>query len=245
MSETQLAVPDGGESDPKIAFVQSEFKFYGASTLRKIERISIAGKKMESPPGLGYGCRGQNYESPLDTDDSDDLSAATAFLNYAGFHCGDSYKLHVAVEHSASDGDCDITPIVMDAGTEWESERAYVAGEYCRKTGDHPSMWEFCMECTTAGTSGASEPDWFGGSYYYAGDTYNDGTVVWTLRFVGRAIGALELKGFPATAIKRLPASGYLSQVQSWDISGAAKIGLHVKNISGTSNEVIVTVWMD
>ena len=243
--ETQLYVPDGEETDPKIAFVESETMLSGQTTLRIVERVTLGTMKMTSPPNCDSGQRGQNSESPLDTDDSDNLSVAEAFLNYAGFHCGDSTKLHVAVEHAASDGDCDVTPVVMDAGTEWFPSTAYVAGDFVRKTSDHPSKWDYCMECTTPGTSGASEPDWFGGSYYYAGDTFNDGGVVWTLRSVGRPIGVLETKGFPASAIKRLAASGYLSQVQTWDISGAAKIGLHVKNISGTSNKVIVTVWMD
>jgi len=243
--ETQLYVKNGDVTDSKIAFVESETMMWDQSTLRIVERVTLGTIKMTSPPHYtGYQNRGHDTP-PLDTDDTDNLSTAEDFLNYAGFHCGDYSKVHVTVEHTASDGDCDITPVVMDAGTEWFPSWNYEVGDYVRKQSDHPSLWDFCMECTTAGTSGTTEPDWFGGSYYYAGDTISDGTVEWTLRSVGKPVGVLETKGFPATVFKRLPAAGYLSQVQTWDMSGAAKMGMHVKNISGTSNEIKITLWME
>ena len=59
--------------------------------------------------------------------------------------------------------------------TTWTANTAYVAGAWVRPS--TPSLSPYYMECTTAGTTGASEPTWPA-----AGSTVTDGTVVWTAR---------------------------------------------------------------
>jgi len=57
--------------------------------------------------------------------------------------------------------------------TEWESEKAYAVGERVFPTGGSAG---YLYKCTTAGTSSTLTPTW----PTTPGDTYNDGSVVWT-----------------------------------------------------------------
>jgi hypothetical protein len=70
----------------------------------------------------------------------------------------------------------------------------------------------YALECTTAGTTGASEPAWPVGpalAFPTAGTTYSDGTAVWTLRYVhGLKIRApyvrvenVQIAGFPSNGV--------------------------------------------
>jgi len=56
----------------------------------------------------------------------------------------------------------------------WAASTAYALGDVVRPT----TRNSFAYECTTAGTSGATEPTW----PTTAGTTVTDGTVVWTAR---------------------------------------------------------------
>ena len=57
--------------------------------------------------------------------------------------------------------------------TEWQTETAYTAGQRVYPTGGSAG---YLYKCTTAGTSSSLTPTW----PTTPGDTYNDGSVVWT-----------------------------------------------------------------
>lgn len=59
--------------------------------------------------------------------------------------------------------------------TTWASATAYVAGAWVRPS--TPSLSPYYMECTTAGTSGGTEPTWPD-----AGSAVTDNSAVWTAR---------------------------------------------------------------
>jgi len=62
----------------------------------------------------------------------------------------------------------------------WEASTAYILGDYVWPT----TFNGYRYVCTTAGTSGASEPTW----PTTLGDTVNDGSVVWTCIALASAI---------------------------------------------------------
>jgi hypothetical protein len=61
--------------------------------------------------------------------------------------------------------------------TTWAASTAYSLGDYVKPTSENG----YCYECTTAGTSGASEPTW----PTTPGQTVADNTVIWTCRVPG------------------------------------------------------------
>ncbi|RMF08911.1 MAG: hypothetical protein D6763_08970 [Alphaproteobacteria bacterium] len=68
----------------------------------------------------------------------------------------------------------------------WQASTAYGLGEVVRPV----TRNGFNYECTTAGTSGASEPTW----PTTPGTTVNDGTVVWTAR-TARQLADVAMSG--------------------------------------------------
>lgn len=67
--------------------------------------------------------------------------------------------------------------LVKADGPDWQATTAYVLKDFVQPlTPDG-----FFYECTTAGTSGASEPSWPA----VLGNTIADGSVVWTCRAIG------------------------------------------------------------
>jgi len=80
----------------------------------------------------------------------------------------------LAIEYSAKNpqpADYEITLHYFDSET-WEAETGYLEGEYAEPT----VLNGLAYECTTPGTSGTEEPAW----PEEAGETVEDGTVVWT-----------------------------------------------------------------
>ncbi|MDD2885267.1 MAG: hypothetical protein PHT48_09515 [Dechloromonas sp.] len=73
---------------------------------------------------------------------------------------------------------CFVT-LYPDYGTSWQAESAYALNDKVFPT--NPETTPYYYECTTAGTSGATEPTW-----PTAAGTVNDGTAVWT--FVERMV---------------------------------------------------------
>jgi hypothetical protein len=69
-----------------------------------------------------------------------------------------------------------LVTLAVPAGT-WIDSKAYALGDCVRPTAAHPDSALY-YECTTPGTSAASEPEW----PTSPGDTRSDGTVVWTCR---------------------------------------------------------------
>ena len=61
---------------------------------------------------------------------------------------------------------------VEPSATDWTASTAYSVGDIVAPTGASPCLYK----CTTAGTSGASEPTWDA----VEGNTVTDNTVVWT-----------------------------------------------------------------
>jgi hypothetical protein len=68
-------------------------------------------------------------------------------------------------------------------GTAWEATTAYSLGDIVVPTAGTENGFRY--ECTTAGTSGSSQPTW----KTTEGETNTDGTVVWTCRF-GNHLGS-------------------------------------------------------
>jgi hypothetical protein len=68
-------------------------------------------------------------------------------------------------------------------GTAWEGSTAYSLGDVVVPTAGKENGFRY--ECTTAGTSGGSEPTW----KTTEGETNSDGSVVWTCRF-GNHLGS-------------------------------------------------------
>ena len=68
-------------------------------------------------------------------------------------------------------------------GTAWQASHAYVLGDIVVPTAGKETGFRY--ECTTAGTSGGSEPTW----KTTEGETNSDGTAVWTCRF-GNHLGS-------------------------------------------------------
>jgi len=80
----------------------------------------------------------------------------------------------------------------MGFETDWEASTAYSLGDYCVPA--TASKNGFVYKCTTAGTSGATEPTW--PTTY--GATVTDGTVVWTCVFEGHNLFELDVTGLPS-----------------------------------------------
>ena len=68
----------------------------------------------------------------------------------------------------------------MSSDDEWVTVTAYTITDTAVPTTPNG----YAYDCTTAGTSGGSEPTW----PTTAGDTVTDGTAVWTARFIGTLI---------------------------------------------------------
>lgn len=102
----------------------------------------------------------------------------------------------------------------------WLASTAYALGEAVRPT----TRNGFAYECTTAGTSGGSEPTW----PTTPGNTVNDGTAVWTCR-ANYSLAQGSLAGGDFTKANG-DTSGRKTTV-------AAKSGLSI-HTSGTANHV-------
>lgn len=68
-------------------------------------------------------------------------------------------------------------------GTNWEASTAYTLGQFVVPTAGLENGFRY--ECTTAGTSGGTEPTW----KTTEGETNTDDTVVWTCRY-GNHLGS-------------------------------------------------------
>jgi hypothetical protein len=94
-----------------------------------------------------------------------------------------------AVRHKFEDtfinGDTDSDPNAFNGlyrtlkGTAWQASTAYSVGSVVVPTAGNENGFRY--ECTTAGTSGTSQPTW----PTTEGATVNDNTVVWTCRYGG------------------------------------------------------------
>lgn len=90
------------------------------------------------------------------------------FSVYLGSNAG------AALLQAASDPGVDqITLTPTDIMPEWDNATAYIIGDRVQTTADDGYIWR----CTTAGTSGGSEPSWNAGGI---GSTTIDNTVIWT-----------------------------------------------------------------
>lgn len=69
---------------------------------------------------------------------------------------------------------------------DWAGATAYSSGNYILPTAKNGKRYE----CTTPGTSGGSEPIWG----ITEGETFSDGTVIWTCRALEAAPSALSVE---------------------------------------------------
>ena len=96
----------------------------------------------------------------------------------------------------------------------WEASTAYILGDYVWPT----TFNGYRYVCTTAGTSGASEPTW----PPTLGDTVNDGSVVWTCIALASAIPEQHEE------IIVLGATGYLAtSASAYTVDRATIAGRH------------------
>lgn len=89
------------------------------------------------------------------------------------------------LQASSNPGVDDITFTPVDILPEWEASTAYTQGQRVQPPGGNGYVYE----CTTAGTTGGSEPSWPTSGF---GTTVVDNTVIWTL--VAPHHGITEMK---------------------------------------------------
>lgn len=106
-----------------------------------------------------------------------------------------------------TDGDYLVTLYAVDSGVRgdstiapWAATTAYSQGDLVKQTSTANANQQFLYVCTTAGTSGGTEPTWT----EVEDDTINDNTVVWTAH---RGAGPLN----PAAAADT-PTPGWLAR---------------------------------
>lgn len=90
------------------------------------------------------------------------------------------------LQTSANPGVDDITFTPTDILEEWDNATAYTQGERVQPLGGNG----FVYECTTAGTSGGSEPSWPTSGF---GSTVVDNSVVWSLTAPHHPITEMKL----------------------------------------------------
>ena len=106
------------------------------------------------------------YQLTHNTDQSDNPQDFTLYLG--------SNASGKQLEANSNPGVDDITLTPTDTLDDWAATTAYTLGNRVEPT--TPNTYKY--ECTTAGTSGGSEPTWPTSAI---GDTVVDGTCVWTL----------------------------------------------------------------
>lgn len=143
------------------------------------------------------------HETDLSDNDQD-------FLLYFGSTASSSQ-----LQTSTNPGVDNITLTPTDLLPDWEASTAYSLGVSVQPT--TPNTYRY--ECTTAGTSAASEPTWPTAAI---GNTVTDGTVVWTLKSAKHA----------TTEIKLASTSGGLSSA-----TAGAALSLGHTISSGTANK--------
>lgn len=205
---------------------------------RYSECITINENSMYSPAYLQDGYLSRGVTALVSIADGVDLTDTSGFGD--SIAPTENYRnLHVAVEHSASDGTCVITPVIYDCGDLWASGGVYAEGAVVRPSayGEGANI-PYLYKCTTGGTSGTTEPVW--------GDaTESDGTVTWTRQAFGSLVGTLASKTFTASTLRRGATGNFISPAQSWEILGAWYVGLHITAIGGTSNDVLAMGWLN
>lgn len=92
---------------------------------------------------------------------------------------GDTYIEDDQIYGLGKDGSTHVAAFI------WEPSRAYAVGDYVVPTDSKRASAAWLFKCTTAGTSGSSEPAWAGSG------TISDGSVVWTYN------SALLSSGYP------------------------------------------------
>lgn len=112
------------------------------------------------------------------------------------------------------------------AVVQWAASTAYIVGDIRRQLAAPAQFNERCFRCTTAGTSGGTEPAW----NLTAGSTTNDGTCVWT-EVTGSTTYAWAA---PHALIRNACQSGWLSLTVAGEIIYVANNhnGLHATGVT-------------
>ena len=126
----------------------------------------------------------------------------------------------------------------------WVASTAYAMGNFVRPTAVNDAS-EFVYECTTAGTSGTTEPAW----PTTDGATVADGTVTWTARKRIEAAGMMA--GFPTygTDRKAVWKSSFGGTVANYDWNeftvrnGATAMKCLNRKVSAQGTKVSGQIW--
>ncbi len=124
------------------------------------------------------------------------------------------------LQASSSPGIANITLTPADILPEWDNATAYIEGDKIQPVSGNT----FVYRCTTAGTSGGSEPTWPTSGF---GTTVVDNTAVWEL----------YADHHPATEIKLA-----LTSLALGSATGGAALNIATTVDGGTSNKVTVYV---
>lgn len=117
------------------------------------------------------------------------------------------------------------TEVARGVVTDWTAATAYPLGAFVRPVAGLSALR---LECTTAGTSGATEPTWPD----EGGDTVNDGSVTWTARqaeelpeIVGQlafmAVRDMEAGGSRPAGLSSVEAEGFSESYNATSSTGA------------------------
>lgn len=113
---------------------------------------------------------------------------------------------------------------VVDSLPEWQASHTYTLGQSVEPTVGNGLRYE----CTTAGTSGASQPTWPTGAI---GSIVTDGTVVWTLKAASHPISEVKLASTEAGLASAIAgASLSLGTSISSGVAGAKPVWVQVTN---------------
>jgi len=146
-----------------------------------------------------------------------------------GVLTGWKYRKKVTIQGSTGAGTN--YPVILKIGesfSTWQANTSYSLGKLVKPTAGSN---RFFYECTTAGTSGATEPTW----PTTDGATVTDGTVVWTAR-KGITIDGLS-DNFPSGKNQ----SGDLRFTSS---DGSTLLSFWVENVTGVSPNRVAYVWV-
>jgi len=116
------------------------------------------------------------------------VNAGTAVLD-ADFTAGQTFTLTIDTSNRVSLGDL-LTVGEYPPTQAWQNSHTYSTGDCIRPTTGSKG---FYYECTTAGTSAATEPDWTLAPATTPGGTTTDGGVTWTTRVGSESLGAITV----------------------------------------------------
>ncbi|KKL12101.1 hypothetical protein LCGC14_2539130, partial [marine sediment metagenome] len=148
-----------------------------------------------------------------------DTAFGSAFIHIINRDATERYAVVITDEvvtvYDLSDGS--EQTVVLDSTIAWPADTAVVVDELVRPTTANKMLFR----CTTAGTTGATEPTWDTG----AGNTTNDNTAVWTAiaNYMAIPDGALASESFEMVTVADYSFIVNKTKTVEWRYTGSAE----------------------